>query len=135
MSMDSTILDKPYLRKFGLTLSFVFLGIFGVVLPFLFKKPMAMWPFVVGGIILVPAIVQPLLLKVIYTPWMKLGTVLGFINTRIILGVIFFALITPIGLLMRLCGNDPMNQKYNKSLKSYRKLTPPQNASHMEKPF
>jgi hypothetical protein len=73
-------------------------------------------------------------LKIIYTPWMKFGHILGFINTRIILGFIFFVMITPMGLVMRLMGKDPMCRKLDGSA-SYRKISASQTKEHMERPF
>ena len=56
-------------------------------------------------------------------------------NTRIILGVIFFVLITPLGAIMRRFGYNPMARGYDKSATTYRRMTPERPIQHMEKPF
>lgn len=123
------------LRKFGLMMAFVLIGIFGLLLPFVFNKAYPPFAIAIGSVFLVFAWIKPTWLKLIYRLWMKIGHVLGFINTRIILGVIFFVIITPIGLIMRLLGNDPMNKKYDRPRLSYRKKVSSPPINHMEKPF
>ena len=51
--------------------------------------------------------------------WFKLGMLLGAIVSPIIMGVIFFLTVTPIGIIMRLFGKDVLNQRIEKSAKSY----------------
>ncbi|MFI4937116.1 MAG: SxtJ family membrane protein [Candidatus Berkiellales bacterium] len=77
--------------------------------------------------------IQPL--KMIYDLWMKLGHVLGWINTRIILGIIFFTLITPMGVMMRIFKKEILQLKINKLAPSYRKKVLAQSIQHMEKPY
>lgn len=130
------LVDKSQLRKFGLILSFGLIGLFGVGLPHLKAHPIPSWPYILGGIILIPTLIQPLWLKVIYGPWMKLGAILGWFNTRLILGILFFVLVTPMGIIMRLRKKDPMQRSFDKNLNSYRKdacKTRP--SEHMEKPY
>ncbi len=123
------------LRKFGLTLTAVFIGAFGLIFPLLLSKPIPNWPWVLGTLILLPTMAKPDWLKAIYVPWMKIGHILGWINTRIILGVIFFVLITPIGLVRRLLGKDTLGLTFDKNATTYRKVVPLQSIQHMEKPF
>jgi len=123
------------LRKFGLILSSVFMGAFGFLLPILLEKAIPTWPWIVGVIIFIPTLVKPAWLKVIYHPWMKMGHILGWVNTRIILGVIFFGLITPIGLFRRLLGKDALGLTFDQKATTYRSIIPSQGIKHMEKPF
>jgi hypothetical protein len=128
-------LTTPILRKFGFTLSLIFIMLFGLLLPLYADKNFPLWPFVIGGVLSAFALILPKLLKFVYIPWMKLGHGLGFINTRIILGVIFFVLITPLGFVMRRFGYNPMTKGYDPQLTTYRKITPAKPIQHMEKPF
>jgi hypothetical protein len=66
---------------------------------------------------------------------MKIGHVLGWINTRIILGIVFFVLFTPLALLFRVFGRDPMERKLDGSMSSYRKPSHHLPRERMEKPF
>lgn len=68
---------------------------------------------------LIPALIRPALLKPLYQLWMLLGGVLGFVNTRIILGVIYFVLFTPLALALRLMGKDILSMRYAKGKESY----------------
>lgn len=68
-----------------------------------------------------------------YRVWMGLAQVLGWINTRIVLGLVYFALITPTALVLRLLGKDPLNRCYDKAAKTYR--VPAAAKSDLERPF
>jgi hypothetical protein len=66
---------------------------------------------------------------------MTLGHVLGWINTKIILGVVFYGLFTPMGLVMRLLGNDPMRQRLEPEAASYRVVRQARPSAHMTRQF
>lgn len=63
---------------------------------------------IVAGLFALTAILTPALLAPVYRWWMRLAEILGWINTRIILVIIFFLIVTPIGLLMRLFRRNPL---------------------------
>ncbi len=130
-----SVVDSTQLRKFGLILALGMIAIFGLLFPLLKDNPLPMWPYTFGTVLLVPTIIRPQWLKVLYGPWMKIGHCLGWVNTRIILGVIFFGLITPMAIVMRLLGKDPMCRTFSKNATTYRKISIQQSPSHMEKPF
>lgn len=50
-------------------------------------------------------------LKLLYKVWMKFAHALGWVNTRVILTVIYLLVFTPVALLFRIIGNDPMERK------------------------
>jgi len=62
---------------------------------------------------------------------MTVGEILGWLNTRLILGVLFYGLFTPLGLLMRLRGKDAMRRTLTPEADSYRVVRQPRPASHM----
>ena len=78
-----------------------------------------LWPLWIGGASLVLGIYKPYLLYYPYKGWMTLGHTLGWINSRIILGLIFFIVLLPIALIMKFFNYDPLNKNKNKK-KSYR---------------
>lgn len=133
--MSFSTVTSHELRKFGLIMAFVLMGIMGLAIPLSFGKPLPSLPLAIGSIFLLLAFVKPAFLKFVYIAWMKVGHILGWINTRLILGIIFFIIITPMGLIMRLLGNDPMNKKYDLRRLSYRKKVSSPPINHMEKPF
>jgi hypothetical protein len=81
------------------------------------------------------AFVWPSSLTQVYRLWMIVGEVLGWLNTRIILGVLFYALFTPIGLYMRLRGKDPMRRTLAPEVESYRVIRQPRSPAHMRHQF
>ncbi|MBI4354490.1 MAG: hypothetical protein HY595_04570 [Candidatus Omnitrophica bacterium] len=68
----------------------------------------AEWWLLVASALLVPALSKPSLLRVPHALWWRLSRVLGWINARILLSLVFVAVVTPVGLLMRLRGWDPL---------------------------
>lgn len=105
------------LRKFGITLGIVF-GLLGAL--FLWRtKPFYYQMFAISGFFLFFGLAFPIILKPIHKVWMGIALILGFIMTGVILSVLFYLVITPIGLLSRLCGKDSLDLKLDKSAKSY----------------
>lgn len=135
ITSEVTTLD---LRKFGFIMGAMFALIFGLLFPWIFDKTSEnwpIWPFIVLAIFWALALLAPQTLKPINKIWLKIGNVLGWINSRIILGIMFFLLIFPIGLLLKLFGKDSMDRKLNTNIKSYRKITTPRKKEHLERPF
>lgn len=99
---------KTELRKFGLTVgtAFVVLGTIswwrGHALP-----PRVMWT--VAAALIATGVVAPVALGPVQRAWMGFATVLGHVNTRVILTVVFYVVITPVGLLLRLF-RDPLDR-------------------------
>lgn len=122
------------LRSFGLLVG----GVFALIglWPAVFRgTPLRLWALVGAGLLIGPALVIPHILKSVYQVWMVLGHVLGWINTRIILSLIFYAVFTPAGVLMRLFKNDPMRRKPEPGAESYRVVRQPRPGSHMKRQF
>lgn len=107
------------LRKFGLMVG----GILLLVGLFLFwrghHKSIQIGLWAIGGILVVFGAIAPKLLNPVYVGWMKFAFILGWINSRILLSLIFFLLFTPIGLIMRLFGRDALNRRMNGKSDSY----------------
>jgi Saxitoxin biosynthesis operon protein SxtJ len=124
---------KP-LRSFGLMVGgiFVLLGIW----PALWRgQPLRLWSVLVGGALLALALLWPRSLAQVYRLWMAVGEVLGWINTRLILGVVFYGIFTPLGLCMRLRGQDPMRRTLTAEVDTYRVVRQPRPAAHMRHQF
>jgi hypothetical protein len=81
------------------------------------------------------ALAWPRSLTQVYRFWMSVGEVLGWINTRLILSVLFYLLFTPMGLFMRLRGKDPMRRTLTPEAESYRVVRQPRPAAHMRHQF
>lgn len=65
------------------------------------------------------AFISPNILKPVYIFWMRLAFVLGWINTRIILFIIFYLIFTPIGIVLRIFGIDLLDRKIERDKESY----------------
>ena len=110
---NTTAVTRLDLRKFGFIMGGMFALIFGLLFPWIGDKTAGnwpIWPFVVMAIFWLLAIIAPQVLRPVNDIWIKIGNVLGFINSRIILGVMFFLLIFPIGLLLKLFGKDSLKR-------------------------
>jgi hypothetical protein len=109
--------DPATLRKFGLVVGGVFLAL-GLL--FLWRHPHRTpyfaWP---GGTLMFLGAVLPRALRWIYVAWMSLAFVLGFIMAHVILALLFFLVLTPLGLLARLTGKDFLSLKLDRAAKSY----------------
>jgi len=136
--VSSTNVSNQDLRKFGFIMGAMFALMFGLLFPWIFDKSAEnwpIWPFIVLAIFWVVALLAPQILKPVNEIWLKIGNVLGWINSRIILGIMFFALIFPLGLILKVFGKDSMNRKFNDNIKSYRRNTKPRKKEHLERPF
>ena len=94
-----------------------------------------LWAVILGSMLVVLGLLVPSRLGPIYKAWMAVGYVLGWVNTRIILGVIYYGLLTPMGLIMRLAGKDPMRMRNDQAADTYRVLRQPRPATHMLRQF
>ena len=123
------------LRDFGLIMAGMLILMFGFVLPWIFGYSTPYWPFIAAFLFAVVALLRPILLGPVNSVWLKISDVLGWVNTRLVMGVMFFLLIAPIGLLMRLFGKDTLSKELSSQLTSYRVITKVRDKKHLEKPF
>ncbi len=128
-------LDNSGLRKFGLMMAGIICLLFGLFFPWVFDYGIPNWPWIVGGVFATPALLFPAALKPVYHVWMKIGHALGWFNTRLILGIVFYLMVLPMGLIMRLFGKDPMARKLDQSTVSYRKKSARHPKEQLEKPY
>ena len=103
-------------RSFGIVFFIVFLLI--SIYPLINNENIRIWSLVISLIFLVLGILNSNILSPLNKLWFKFGIFLGKIISPIIMGIIFFLVVTPIGLIMRLIGKDVLNLKYSDN-KSY----------------
>ncbi len=131
--MDHAATRKE-LRQFGLLVGAVF-AVIGLW-PLVFRgEPLRLWATGVGGLLIICGGVYPSMLAPIHKGWMWVGYILGWINTRILLGIVFYGLVTPIGIVFRLMGKDTMRQAFSESSTTYRVVRSPRPRSHMKRQF
>jgi len=127
--------SKDELRKFGLVVGMIFGILFGVFFPWVFSKPWPQWPWWVCGPLVLLGLIAPIALKIPYRLWIGIGNILNWVNTRIILSVLFFGVFTPLGFLMRKIRKDPLRKSPDAKEKSYRFFVDCPLPNHMEKPY
>lgn len=135
MQTTNTPVDEQELRKFGFIFAGILIFVFGLILPYWIHHTIRQWPFYIGLPVALLAAVIPAWLRPLYVVWMKFGAVMGFINTHIIMFILFYGLMTPIGWLLRLSGKDLLAQKLVREQPSYRVPSEPYLKEHMEKPY
>ncbi len=101
---------QQQLRQFGLLIGIGFPIIIGWILPSLGGHVFRMWTLSLGIPFLILAMIQPFLLINPYKWWMALGHALGWINSHIILGLVFLVVLQPIAFFMRLSGYNPLRK-------------------------
>jgi len=135
---NTTEVTTTDLRKFGFIMGAMFALMFGLLLPWLMDKTSEnwpIWPFIGTAIFWLLAVAMPEILRPINIIWLKFGNIMGWINSRIILALMFYLLIFPIGLILKVFGKDSMNRKFDKDADTYRKLVKVRDKNHLEKPF
>ena len=122
------------LRSFGLIVATGFAVI--AVWPALFRgQNPRIWALALSLVLLGTALVFPSALKSFHRVWMTAGEALGWLNSRIILGVIYYVVIVPIGAVRRMTGNDPMRRKFEQSAETYKIPRTRRPASHMQRQY
>ena len=109
--------DKKEIRKFG----FLIGGVLIAISIFMLWKALSYYQlvFIIGAIFIILGFFIPMVLKPIYIIWMTFATILGWIMTRVILAVLFYLIVTPIGLIARIFGVKFLDLSWNDDVKSY----------------
>lgn len=104
-------------RSFGLVFTAVFtiVGLF----PLLGDGQVRIWALAVAGLFLIISFVRPGLLAPLNLVWFRFGMLLGKIMTPIVMGLLYFVTITPIGLIMRATGKDPLRTRLEPEAETY----------------
>ena len=99
-------------RSFGIVFFVVFLLI--ALYPITNQDDIRVWSIIISLIFLLLGIINSNILTPLNKIWFKFGVLLGKIISPLIMGLIFFVIVTPIGLLMRILKKDLLNLKFNK---------------------
>tara|TARA_B100001287_G_C22226707_1_gene319538 strand:- start:120 stop:530 length:411 start_codon:yes stop_codon:yes gene_type:complete len=114
--LNSIKSSRKDLKNFGFVIGFILL----IICVFLLVrgKDSFIYFFSIGSILIILGGITPVILKPIYKIWMVFAVIIGWIMTRVILSVLFFSIITTIGIFTRLIGKDFLNLK-SKNNESY----------------
>jgi len=128
-------METRRLRKFGFTVG----GIFTAFLIIFVLRHKHHVPFyvsaVAGPTLLAGALVYPRALAPIERGWSLIAHVLGFINTRILLAIVFFVVLAPIALVMRAIGKDPLDRRRDRRLPTYWRKRDPAESDRLTRPY
>jgi len=127
--------SKKELQQFGMTLGTIIPLLFGIILPWLWGYQFPLVPWLIGGLLWSIALTFPLSLQSLYRTWMKIAKIMAFVNSSIILGIIFFVVVTPMGFIMKLVQYDPLKIKKTFNQETYRINSQVKNRETMEKPY
>ena len=103
--------NKSSNKSFGLVFFVVFLLI--AIFPLLKQEDIRIWSLIISFIFLVLGLLNSELLSPLNKIWFKFGILLGIIVSPLVMGIIFFVVVTPIGLVMKLLKKDLLNLKFN----------------------
>lgn len=117
--MNKVTISKKLLREFGLVFGIGFPIFFGIVIPYIFGHNFRLWTFYFGLPFLIFGLTFPLALHYPYKIWMALGQILGYVNSRLILGIVFILVLLPISIIMKIFKYDPLKKNFERT-SSYR---------------
>jgi len=126
--------SRKQLRSFGLIVAtgFLVIGLW----PLIFRHQSArVWALAITVIFGTAGLLVPTALRKAHQIWMKAGELLGWVNSKVILGSMYYLLLTPIRALMSVIGYDPMNRKFNQKVATYRVDRKARPVSHMTHQF
>lgn len=108
---------RKELREFGLTIGAILVILGGVAI----WRGKPIYPYFLGfGItFIIMGIILPQILRLPQKIWMGFAVMLGFFMSRIVLAVLFYSVVTPIGIVTRIFGKDILDQRIDKSADSY----------------
>ena len=134
-------LDTAGLRQFGLMLGGILIVIFGFILPWSWEwewewenLPDYQW-IATGALVVAWALIAPDSMRGLYHGWMWVAMKIGHVVNSVILAIVYFLVITPMGLVMRLLGKDPMRRTLDKDVVSYRVISKVPAKDHVERPY
>ena len=130
-------LDTKGLRQFGLILGGILAVIFGLLLPWKWEwNALPNWYWIgAGAVIAAWALFDAGSMRGLYKAWMRVAMAIGSVVNAVILAMVFFLLITPMGLVSRMMGNDPMRRSLDANAGSYRVNSKVAERDHMERTY
>jgi len=128
-------LDRNGLRQFGLTTGAAVVIIFGLFFPWLLDLDWPLVPWIIATLLWFLAVIKPMWLRPIYHAWMRFGLLASRVMTPLVLGLVFFAMISPMAMVRRFMGKDPMRRTLDPKKKSYRVQSDKSPAEKLERPF
>jgi hypothetical protein len=109
--------------------------LFGLIIPWIWDLNYPRWPWVIFLVLGGLGLVAPNSLRLVYRFWMRFALLISKVTTPIILGVVFFLVIMPIGLIIRVFGRDLLALQLNENAETYRVMIDAEPIDTLEKPY
>ena len=126
---------RKELRSFGVTTGLIVAALFGLFFPWLLERAIPAWPWILCGVLVTWGLIAPVSLRPVYRGWMKFGLFMSRITTPLILGIVFFLVITPMAIFRSLLGRDSMARKFDGGAGSYRVPSKKPSKENLTRPF
>jgi hypothetical protein len=123
------------LRQFGLIVAAGFAVVLGTILPLLHHRALTLWSWAIAIVLVLFALLAP---RILYYPrqaWQAFGRALGWVNSQIILSLLFYLVFFPAGVVARAFGWDPMEREFDPERRTYRHSSMHPARESMERPY
>ena len=127
--------DRRELRFFALGLAFVIVVVFWWLLPWLRDRPEPLWPLIVAWVLVVTAWAHPPAVLPLHRVFLPVARVIAWLNTWLLLGTVFFAILLPVGWVLRRLGKLQYVTGFDPAAETYRVPVPPEHELRLEEPF
>lgn len=104
-------------RKFGVVMAVAIVVV--TCIHWLLRGHLAVWPLYLAAAFLVLGLIAPRLLQPVFIVWMKFALAINWVVTRVLLSIVFFFLIAPMGVIMRIASEDPLKRRFEPDSPSY----------------
>ena len=135
MKQEIPELDRKGLRQFALIFAAIVVTVFGIVIPLWAGYGFVRIPWAIGGIFALWGLLAPATVRPFYRLWMRFGMLMSAIVNRAVLGIVFYLILLPFGLVFRIRGIDPLKRKWDPKSSSYRVASDDPDPKQMERPF
>ena len=113
-------ISRKELKNFGILIGFSIPIFFGWIFPKIFGHNLREYTIWIGLSIIFMSLFKPKILYYPYKFWMFFGSIMGIINSHIILGLVFILIVQPISILIKFSGYDPLRKDLKKGETTYR---------------
>lgn len=127
--------DHRGLRWFAIGLTLLLVGLFWALVPWLFDRPRPLWPLVAGWLLLTLAWVWPPSVWPVHRALVPVARVLATVNTWLLLGLVYFGLLLPMGWVLRRLGRLQYRTGFDPEATTYRIRVPDGHVTRLEEPF
>ena len=128
-------LDARGLRNFAVSFGAMLVILFGVFFPWILELKYPRWPWLLWAVCAGWGLVAPETIRPFYRLWMRLGILLSKLTTPVVLGMVYFLIITPTGVIAGWFRKDPMRRDCRRRCESFRQTSERRPPEHMKNPF